>query len=131
MKLRRLHLVLGVVTVVVFLLTGQYLRIAQPGGTAPDSTVRYLFRANHVYILLAGLPHLVLGRYLVLATARWRRVVQRASSVLLCLSPAVLLAAFALEPPHPDPERPLTGLGVQLLFAGTLGHLVAAGRAPE
>ena len=48
--MQRLHRWVGIVTVVVFLLTGLYMRWRFPGLYETDETIRYLFRANHIYL---------------------------------------------------------------------------------
>ena len=110
-NLQRIHRWVGIVTVIVFLLTGLYMRWRFPGLYQADETIRYLFRANHIYLLLAGLLNLGLGLYLTEQAERWRRMLQRAGSVLLVAAPVVLLAAFFYEPPQAMPERPVTRVG--------------------
>ncbi len=126
MNLKRIHRWTGVVTVVVFLLTGAYLRWRFPGLYEGNESIRYLFRANHIYILLAGLINVGLGIYFEAHPAGWRRTLQRIGSALLLAAPVILLAAFFLEPPQAVPERPLTSAG---LFASLIGmglHFIAA-----
>ncbi len=121
----RAHRLAGLATLAAFLITGFYLRFGlrlEDG----EHAIRYLFRANHVYILLAGLVNLALGAYLVPAARPWRRRAQQTGSALLLAATAALLAAFALEPPRGDPHRPITSLAVLGLFAGTLLHLAGA-----
>ena len=88
--------------------------------------MRFLFRANHVYILFSGLLNLSAG----VAFPAWRPRLavglQRIGSVLLLLAPAVLMAAFTMETTAVTPRRPLTALGALLCFAGVALHLGAA-----
>ena len=52
MTWRRLDLVVGLLTVAVFLGTGLYMKTQFPALYGDNQTVRFLYRANHIYILL-------------------------------------------------------------------------------
>jgi NADH:ubiquinone oxidoreductase subunit 6 (subunit J) len=112
----------GVATIVVFLMTGVYLRWRVPALYGDDAVIHSLFRANHVYILLSGLINLGIGTYVVLHGSRWRRNLQLAGSCLLLAAPVVLLLAFIFEPPRATPARYVTAVGVLILFLGVLCH---------
>jgi hypothetical protein len=58
MVVKRIHLLLGLLTVLFFLATGAYMRARFPDLYGDNETIRYLYRANHIYILCAGLLHL-------------------------------------------------------------------------
>ena len=131
MNLQHLHRWVGIVTVIVFLLTGLYMEWRFPSLNEADETIRSLFRANHIYLLLAGLLNLGLGLYLTEQAEHWRRMLQRVGSVLLVAAPVVLLAAFFYEPPQATPERPVTVLGVFFLLIGTLCHYAATFRRSD
>jgi hypothetical protein len=90
--MKRLHLIFGVVVVIVFLLTGQYMEYVH-NRLLPDGT-RMLYRSRHIYLLLAGLLNLVIGIYFVARPRGWRRKLQIVGSVLIVLSPGLLLAGF-------------------------------------
>ena len=125
MDLKRLHRWTGIVTVIVFLMTGLYMRWQFPDLYAGNETIRHLFRANHIYLLMAGLLNVGLGLYFVAQPSSWRRTLQRAGSALLLAAPVLLLAAFFFEPPHPAPERPITAAGLFAALLGMLGHFAA------
>lgn len=122
MNLPRIHRLVGLVVVLLFLLTGLYMRFRFPDLYASDEVVRYLFRANHVYILLSGLLNIGVGTYLVLHTQPWKRTLQFVGSALLIVASVVLLAAFFYEPPRAAPERLLTLIGIVCMLLGTIGH---------
>jgi hypothetical protein len=125
--MRKLHLTLGAVLFVVFLVTGRYMRTHFPAAFAGNEAIRYLYRANHVYILMAALLNLALGAHLA-AAAGVRRYLQAAGSVLLLVSAVLLVVAFYREPPLSSPHRPLTGYGMYTALAGTFAHTFAARR---
>lgn len=124
MKLNAIHRLVGIVAVAVFLLTGIHMRLNFPTLYAANEIIRYMYRANHVYILFAGLLNIALGSYLVLREDGWRRKLQIAGSLLILLSTALLIAAYFHEPPRSSPEKPMTTLGVLLMLGGTLSHML-------
>ena len=126
MTLRKTHFWFGLIGVAVFLATGIYMRVGFPDLYAANEIVRYHYRANHIYILLAGLLNLSLGCYLRLG-AGWRKQLAVLGSALLLLAPVVLVAAFILEAPKGAPDRPLTLIGIFMAFIGVLCH--ALGRS--
>jgi hypothetical protein len=121
--MRRAHLVVGSLGVLVFLATGLYMRAGFPELYGTNEALRYIYRANHVYILLASLANVVLGIYLVASRPGWRAFVSRLASLLAILSPVVLSYAFFAEAPNASPERAFTLLGVLLLLLGVGGQL--------
>lgn len=122
-RLSRIHLLLGLLTVLAFLGTGAYMRMTLPPPDEATHLMRMTYRSSHVYLLLAGLINVVTGIYLVGAEARWRRRMQIAGSMLLLAAPFIVLLAFFIEPQRASLDRPLTLLGALALLTGTLSHL--------
>ncbi|MEP6962117.1 MAG: hypothetical protein ABI995_08565 [Acidobacteriota bacterium] len=111
--MQRAHRWVGTITLVIFLLTGAYMRWihAPPLGQLPDAT-RAVFRSRHLYIMLGALANLALARSLPL------KAVDRVISILVLAAPVFLLAGFAIEPEngfHPDAHW--AALGLYALFA--------------
>ncbi|HEY3486606.1 MAG TPA: hypothetical protein VGL10_00935, partial [Gammaproteobacteria bacterium] len=128
MRTRGVHFIVGTLTLMLFIVSGQYMGLRYGGFSTPElyghnEAVRYLHRANHIYLLLPALTNLLLSGYLTLALNRTRRMLQYIGSVLLIISPVLLTAAFLLEPPQPSPERPWTFYGIIAVFGGALLHL--------
>ena len=123
-QLAKSHIVTGIVTVVVFLGTGLYMRANFPALYESNEVIRYLFRANHVYILFSGLLNIVLGTYVVYHDAGWRRKLQLLGSWLLLAVPVVFIVAFIVEPPQASPMRPLTLIGAFATLVGIVAHMV-------
>ena len=121
-NLPRIHRLVGLGTVLLFLLIGLYMRLRFPDLYEANETIRFLFRASHIYLLLAGLLNLGVGIYLVMHTVPRKRMLQGIGSALLLIAPVVLLVAFFVEPPHASPERLLTLIGVVCMLAGTFFH---------
>jgi hypothetical protein len=131
MPLRKLHFVVGLAGVVAFLVTGIYMRAGFPDLYAANEVLRYLYRSNHVYVLLASLVNVALGVHLTPVAPGWRAVVTRVGSLLVLASPAVLCFAFFVEAPVASPERVWTLLGVAMVAAGIALHVLGTARRPR
>ncbi|HVF86372.1 MAG TPA: hypothetical protein VM866_02230 [Pyrinomonadaceae bacterium] len=119
----KLHLIFGVVIVIVFLLTGQYMdKYLNHMAGAPDG-LRMLYRTRHIFILMAGLLNLGMGAYVILHQQFWRRIFQLIGSGLIVVASLLFIAAFFYEPKLADLHTPLSHWGTYLIMAGTLLHL--------
>jgi hypothetical protein len=121
--LRNALLVVGLVGFAAFLGTGLYMARNFPSAYADGEEIRYLYRANHVYLLLASLVNIALGCYWPAARPGWRGKLALGGAGLLLLAPCVLLYAFFAEPPRASPERAITFIGVLLMLLGVAGQL--------
>lgn len=128
MQLRKLHFVVGLAGVAAFILTGAYMRAGFPELYAGNEVLRYLYRSNHVYVLLASLVNVALGVHLRPVAPGWRARVSVLGSLLALASPAVLCFAFFVEAPVPSPERFWTLLGVVAVAAGIALHALGGAR---
>jgi cytochrome bd-type quinol oxidase subunit 2 len=120
---RLIHLGVGIAGVLAFLATGLYMARNFPAAYASGEEIRYMYRANHVYLLLASLVNVALGCYWPGARPGWRGKLALAGAWLLLAALPVLLAAFFVEPPRGSPERGLTFLGVLLTLLGAAAQL--------
>jgi hypothetical protein len=127
--MNRIHRIVGVFTVIVFLGTGVYLRMRFPDLYAENESIRFLFRANHVYILFSGLLNVVAGLSLPFSEILWRKKVQQTGSWLLLASTPAFLIAFIVEPMQASPMRPITVAGAILALIGVALHFVASQKA--
>ena len=124
--MRRLHFILGWVTVIAFLITGQLMRHHSPPMATMSDAVRLMYRSRHIYILAAGLLHLMLGIYW-LPLERWRRRAQAGGSVLLMSAIPLLIAAFFMEPGLDLRDAtPWSHFGLYSLFGGAMLHAICA-----
>jgi FtsH-binding integral membrane protein len=123
--MRRLHLSVGVLGVLVFLGTGLYMRQHFPEAYAANEALRYIYRANHVYLLLASLVNVALGLNVAAARDGWRSGVATLGSWLALVSPLVLTYAFFFEAPLGRPDRLITALGIFAVALGVVARLVA------
>jgi hypothetical protein len=123
-RLRAFHLWLGWGTFAIFLGTGVYMAREFPEAYRSREAIRYLFRANHVYILFAALLNLTLGSRPIETGERSK--LQTAASALVAAAVPLLVAAFFVEPPTGSPARPLTLFGIVSAALGTGLHGLAA-----
>lgn len=87
----RTHWVVGLLTLLIFPLTGQYMRHVV-GVSHLDSVSRLLFRSRHLFLLLAGVANIALSN-----SQPFHRA-QRVASVLILVAPFFLIAAFFIDP---------------------------------
>ena len=122
--MKRVHLIVGVVVVLAFLLTGQYMdRCHDHLRSMPDGP-RMLYRTRHIFILLAGALNLGVGLYFVWRARLWRRRCQLLGSLLIILGPALFIAAFFYEPTLQDLHTPLSHWGTYVIAAGVSLHVI-------
>ena len=124
--LRRLHLLVGLLGILAFLATGQYMDRFHDHLRGYDDTTRMLFRSTHVYLLLASVTNALLGLYLRPADARWRRGLQLVGSLALLAGPPLFLIGFCTEPYLSALARPWSRPAIYLALGGVVFHLVAA-----
>lgn len=117
--MKKAHVLAGILTFTVFLGTGVYMRLNFPDLYGDREAIRFLFRANHVYILFAGLPNVLAG--MIPHSFKKDGVLERADvpgSIALLLSAPLFIAAFFLEPPGAGPLRPVATAGAFLMLIG-------------
>jgi hypothetical protein len=75
-----------------------------PAAYASGEEIRYMYRANHVYLLLASLVNVALGCYWPGARPGWRGKVALAGGWLLLAALALLLFTFFSSRPATHPS---------------------------
>ena len=126
--MRRIHLIIGLLGVIAFLVTGQVMKHHHPRMQELSAEVRMMYVSRHIYLLGASLVNAVLGLYLQAHPPGWRRVLQQIGSVLILLSPLSLLIAYFAEPTFGLAGRSWRSyFGLIGLFAGVMMHIVASG----
>jgi len=118
--IKTLHFWIGLLGVLVFILTGQYMDHEYNHLSDMSDGPRMLFRSGHIYFLLASVINLVLGVYWVRATSQVSRLIQILISVIVFLSPFLLIVGFFTEPHMHDLLRPYSRLGLYGIFAAAI-----------
>ena len=122
--MKRIHFVVGLVLVLVFVLTGQYMEYVH-NRTLSDG-MRVLYRSRHIYLLLNALINISLGLYVRYERSGWRRRLQVIGSILIMIAPAFLLAGFFYEPPRGVNHTVIAPYGIFATAIGILLHLLSA-----
>jgi hypothetical protein len=113
-------LAVGGAGLLAFLATGLYMATHFPAAYAAGEEIRYMYRANHIYVLLASLVCLTFGLYWGGARPGWRGKLALVGACLVLAASAALVCAFFVEPPHGTPDRPITFFGVLFALVGVL-----------
>ena len=121
--MKRFHLIIGLIVVVVFLLTGQYMDRYHQHLMYMTDGPRMLYRTRHIFILMSGLLHLGIGSYFRYHATNVRRTLQIVGSVFITISPILFTVAFFYEPRLADLNAPLSLAGMIMIAVGTLLHL--------
>lgn len=121
--LKSIHLIVGLLALVTFLLTGQHMRYHIHHLIEADERLRFSLRGNHVYILLSALTNLCLGAYLRASFVKWRACTQLVGSLLVIAATFAVVAAFFFES-KASLERPMTLLALVAALTGTMLHVI-------
>jgi hypothetical protein len=127
--MKRLHIIVGLAVVIVFLLTGQYMEYV--GNRLLPDGMRMLYRSRHIYLLLAGLLNLGIGTYISPRPPGWGRRLQVAGSVLIVIAPGLLLAGFFSEPRKGPDQTMVAALGIFAVAIGTMLHQLSGLKREE
>ena len=125
-RLRSIHLCIGTLAVVAFLLTGQYMHWVQNHLHGMPEGPRLFYRSSHIYLLWSSLLNVLLGCYLTRPQQRLLRHVQAVASLAVLAGPLLLCTSFFVEPHNPALLRPLGRLAIFLAFGGVLAHAALA-----
>ena len=123
--LKYAHLAVGWLALAAFVWSGLYLRYTAPSVYLGDQVSRMMFVANHVYILLAGLANITIGRYVTPLGNQIGKGMQSLGMALMMVGTVVLIYAFTIEPMLGSMDRPRTQLGIFFLVGGVLSHLMS------
>jgi hypothetical protein len=108
----RLHVLMGLLAVVLFLATGIYMRTQQTF-VLPDG-VRLLYRSRHIYLLLSAMLNLLVG--ILYRAGVSGKAIRAVGSILVLIAPPSLFAAFFADTPH----ALLTHIGIYSIAAGSV-----------
>lgn len=127
--LRKTHLWVGVLGLIVFVLQGQYMDLVHGHLAGMTDAPRMLYRSSHIYLLLVAVLNVAMGIYMNSDNPVLHPSIQALVSAVVILAPIGLLAGFFLEPDMKDLARPYTrpalyalfGTGVVLSLLGLIG----------
>lgn len=113
MNVRSIHLLVGGLGLLLFVLQGQYMALVIGVEHLPDAP-RMMYRSSHIYLLLAGVANVSVGYYL--APNASLNYLQRLVSVILLLAPMLLVWSFVSESNASSLDRPIGKTALYLLF---------------
>ena len=117
MYLKKFHFYFGLAVFAGFVFTGLYMRLNLAHVPEENVPMRMMFRANHIYILLASLLHLVIS---FVNTNTTKKSIELTGSIISIIATITLFAAFFIDPITNSLQRDLTRSSVAGLFIGTL-----------
>ena len=123
---KQLHYWLGLVGIIIFLLTGQYMYHAYSQLQGLEDGPRMLFGSAHICFLLTSIINLLMGVYLEPRSLPLDKIIQFIISIAILLAPAFLLVVFFLEHHLENLERPYSQLGIFTLFGVTIVVMVVS-----
>ena len=126
--MKKAHLIFGVLIVVGFLLTGQYMDKFHNHLVGIADGPRLLYRTRHIFILLAGLLNLGIGAYFTYRLEPWRRTMQLLGSLLIFIASLLFVIAFFYEPGLSDLHTPLSHWGTYTIATGAVLHVMSGVR---
>ncbi len=121
---RNCHLLIGGLGLVLFLLQGQYMARVLGVAELPDAA-RMMYRSAHIYLLLACLANVCAGYFMTPALTLTH--LQRLISVLLLLSPGLMIWSFFTESTGGTLDRPVASTGLYSLFGAAVILLLHEG----
>ena len=124
--MKRFHLIFGLLLVIIFLLTGQYMDRYHNHLRGMADGMRMLYRTRHIFILLSGLLHLGIGTYFFYRSEMWGKTFQAAGSLMITIASVLFVIAFFYEPHLADLKTPLSHRGMYLIASGTLLHVLSS-----
>ena len=124
--MRRIHLIVGLLATLAFVLSGQAMHFHEPKLGSLPGDVHLMYVSRHIYLAGASMVNVCLGLYLKEQCASWRKLSQRLGSVFVLFSPFFLLLAFLHEPSLGMAGRSWrTQIGVIPMIFGVGMHLIA------
>jgi hypothetical protein len=121
MMLPRLHLWIGAFSLLVFLLTGQYMaRVLNV--PLMDEVPRLLHRSSHLYIFYAATANILIGLYY--RPAGSLHAVYWLNGLLIMASPIVLIYSFFAEAGLGQLDRSGAYFGAVMMFAAVANTIV-------
>lgn len=120
--LGKIHLISGILIVIIFLLSGQYMHHTFNHLKDMEIMNRVLFRAGHLYILLFGLINVSLGAHLKLSKNKTIKTIQQSGSMIIFIASFLVIYGFFSELPTDGIERPFTRFSLYFILLGVSIH---------
>lgn len=120
--LGKIHFFFGILVVIIFVLTGQYMDLFYNHLQDMEPMQRALFRTGHLYILLFGLINASLGAYFKRPkNGIWSKI-QLAGSSIMLFATCSIIYSFFIELPSSDINRPIAAYSLYAILLGVVIH---------
>lgn len=127
--LRLLYLSVGILTVLIFIATGQYLKHKFPNKEGMDLAFRVMQRSRHIFILLSGLVLAGTGTYFQSAKTQLFVLIQYIAFAILFIANVLFIYAFFYEVDILFiPKTPILHYATYLILAGVVLNFIGAFR---
>jgi uncharacterized membrane protein YuzA (DUF378 family) len=113
----------GVLLIIIFLLTGQYMQHAHNRLIDLADGPRMIFRANHIYLLIIALVHILFSYVSIEPKTHVQIWIIRIIQAMLIGIPILILIGFFVEPFMTELHRPYTRPALYMII-GCAGLLV-------
>ena len=123
--LKPIHVAVGLLGLVAFVLTGQYMAIFLGGLGGMTDGPRLLYRTSHLYLMWSSLANLLVGCYFAVASRQGARILQIISSIALLVGPPLMVTAFFVDAHVAELQRPYSGAANFLALGGVLLNVIA------
>ncbi len=120
--LGKIHFYFGIIIIIIFLLTGQYMHHNFDHLKDMELMNRALFRAGHLYILLFGLINVSLGIHFRISKTKYIKLIQLFGSAIIFIATFLVIYGFFTELPTEQIERPITRNSLYLILFGVSVH---------
>lgn len=124
--LKKLYLIVGITTIILFIATGQYLLRVFPEKDKLDLAFRVMQRSRHIFILLSGCTLSLIGVYFKAANNSIAYTLQLFATLILFLSNAMFIYCFFYEVEIAYiPDTPVLHIATYSFLAGAVIHALA------
>ena len=123
--LRLTNLSIGIIVVILFAITGQLMRHYYHNAEAAD-VERLYRRSRHLLLLLSGLMQGGIGIYIQAHKHKLPNTLQWVATALMTIGSLSLIYAFFYEIPQAIIKTPISRLGMYILLASGVLHLVSS-----
>ena len=120
--LGRIHFYIGLLVIIIFVLTGQYMKLSFNRLIDMELISRALFRTGHLYILLFGLINISLGINFQISKEQVFKRIQQTASGLMFTATLLVIFSFFTELPRNEIERPISRYSLYFILAGVSIH---------
>ncbi|HRH58831.1 MAG: hypothetical protein U0T69_13725 [Chitinophagales bacterium] len=124
---KKIYLIIGILTVLIFIATGQYLLRAFPDKEKLDLTFRVMQRSRHIFILLSGCTLSVIGVYFQKSNNKFSYALQLLATFILFTANILFIYCFFYEVDISFiPSTPLLHVATYSFLAGIVLHAIAS-----